>query len=518
MAAARKMIAFKRWMKEQGVEWSDALLFATESGCADDSPPISVEALSDLKEGDVVAKIPKQSCLTVATSAASELIEEAELGGNLGLCFALMYEKILDADSKWFEYLQILPNFEPIPLLWSISEIDSLLAGTELHKTVKEDKALVFEDWKECIKPVLELDSFELKPESFTVDEYFAAKSLVASRSFQVDEYHGYGMVPLADLFNHKTAAEDVHITTESDNDTGSEKEGTDHESDGDDSTSSEKEGNDHESDVDDEPVTHDSHSEGGDGSGSDLELSSGSGNESPFLEIIMIKDVKAGAEVFNTYGHLGNAALLHRYGFTEADNPFDILNIDLDIVVQWSLSLFSCHQSRRRLSIWRKMGYSGCGDQDSEYFEISCDGEPQDELLVLLYIMLLPKDESRALDQAVSGTGETNAAAKFQLLNKEIVLSAKGSDPSKKLLLTPGVGVALSSLADARESLYGPSSLEEDVKSRDRCCRATEGKLYHSLMLRISERRILEKLRRYSATIVSANGGRKRKGTETRL
>ena len=68
------------------------------------------------------------------------------------------------------------------------------------RQTVKEDKALVFEDWKECIKPVLELDSFELKPESFTVDEYFAAKSLVASRSFQVDEYHGYGMVPLADL------------------------------------------------------------------------------------------------------------------------------------------------------------------------------------------------------------------------------------------------------------------------------------------------------------------------------
>ncbi|KAL1557757.1 ribosomal lysine N-methyltransferase 4-like [Salvia divinorum] len=513
------MRAFKRWMKDQGVEWSDALLFATESGCADDSsqsPPISVEALSDLKEGDVVAKIPKQSCLTVATSAASELIEEAELGGNLGLCFALMYEKILGAESKWFEYLQILPPSEPIPLLWSLSEIDSLLAGTELHKTVKEDKALIFEDWKECIEPVLELASFELKPESFTVDEYFAAKSLVASRSFQVDEYHGYGMLPLADLFNHKTAAEDVHITTESDNDTGSEKEGTDHESDGDDDTGSEKEGTDRESDGDDEPVTHDSHSEGGDVSGSDLELSSGSGNESPFLEIIMIKDVKAGAEVFNTYGHLGNAALLHRYGFTEADNPFDILNIDLDIVVQWSSSLFSYRQSRRRLSIWRKMGYSGCVGQDSEYFEISCDGEPQDELLVLLYITLLPEDEFRALDLAVSSTEETNAAAKFQLLEKAVVLSAKGSDPSKKLLLTPSVGAALSSLADARESLYGPSSLEEDVKSCDGCCRATEAKLYHSLMLRISERRIIEKLRRYAATLVTANGGRKRKGTET--
>lgn len=125
-------------MKNQGVEWSDAIHFATGSGGdGDDSsrpPPIFVEALSDLKEGDVVARIPKQSCLTVRTSAASELIEEAELGGNLGLCVALMYEKILDAESMWFEYLQAMPASEPIPLLWSLSEIDSLLAGTELHK------------------------------------------------------------------------------------------------------------------------------------------------------------------------------------------------------------------------------------------------------------------------------------------------------------------------------------------------------------------------------------------------
>ena len=57
-------------------------------------------------------------------------------------------------------------------------------------------------------------------------------------------------------------------------------------------------------------------------------------------LEMVMVKDVKVGAEVFNTYGLLGNAALLHRYGFTEPDNPFDIVNIDLELVLQWSASL----------------------------------------------------------------------------------------------------------------------------------------------------------------------------------
>ena len=30
------------------------------------------------------------------------------------------------------------------------------------------------------------------------------------------------------------------------------------------------------------------------------------------------------GEEVMNTYGQLSNASLLHTYGFTEVDNPYD--------------------------------------------------------------------------------------------------------------------------------------------------------------------------------------------------
>ncbi|KAK4433162.1 Ribosomal lysine N-methyltransferase 3 [Sesamum alatum] len=512
MAASsdRRMRGFNRWMKYHGIECSDALLLSAENGGADDSCrslSISVKALCDLKEGDVVATIPKQSCLTVRTSAASSLIEEAQLGGYLGLAVAIMYEKSLGSQSKWFQYLQILPPFEPIPLLWSLSEIDSLLSGTELHKIVKEDKALVYQDWKDCIKPLLDLDSFQLHPEFFTADEYIAAKSLVASRSFQIDEYYGAGMVPLADLFNHKTAAEDVHFTSlssssESDADTGSGKTDADDENDG-----------------DDQHIAPHFHSETEFSGGSDLELSSNSENESTYLEMIMVRDVKAGAEVFNTYGSLGNAALLHRYGFTEPDNPFDILNIDLDIVVQWSLSLFSCRQSRRRLLIWRKLEYSGCVSQDSEYFEISYDGEPQVELLVLLYIMLLPEEEFHELDLALSATGEVKDTPTLCLLGKEAFVSAKDSDASKKKLLTRGVCQALFSLADARESFYGPNSLEDDTKSFTESSHITDPKLYHSLMLRISERRIIERLRSFAASgagiLRTAIGTRKRKSVE---
>ncbi|KAL2227690.1 N-lysine methyltransferase setd6 isoform X1 [Sesamum indicum] len=510
MAAAsdRRMRGFNRWMKYNGIECSDALLLSAENGDTDDSSralSISVKALCDLKEGDVVATIPKQSCLTVRTSAASSLVEEAELDGNLGLVVALMYEKSLGPQSKWFQYLQILPSFEPIPLLWSLSEIDSLLTGTELHKIVKEDKALVYQDWKECIKPLLDLDSFQLNPEFFTADEYIAAKSLVASRSFQVDEYHGSGMVPLADLFNHKTAAEDVHFTSvssssDSDAESGNGKRDADDENDG-----------------DDEPISP--HPETEFSGGSYLEISSNSGNESTYLEMIIVRDVKAGSEVFNTYGSLGNAALLHRYGFTEPDNPFDILNLDLDIVVQWSSSLFSCRHSRRRLSVWRRLEYSGCVSEDSEYFEISYDGEPQVELLVLLYIMLLPDEEFHELDLALSATGEVKETPSLRLLGKERFLSSEDSEASKKLLLTRGVCQALFSLADARESLYGPNSLDNDIKSFTESSHITDPKLYHSLTLRISERRIIERLRSFADSgagiLRTAVGTRKRRRVE---
>ncbi|PIN13198.1 hypothetical protein CDL12_14184 [Handroanthus impetiginosus] len=293
-------------------------------------------------------------------------------------------------------------------------------------------------------------------------------------------------MVPLADLFDHKTAAEDVHFTSvssSSESDSGTEN--------------GKRDAND-EKDGDDEAIASDSHSETEAFDGSDLELAT-SGDDTTSMEMIIVKDVRAGDEVFNTYGSLGNAALLHRYGFTEPDNPFDILNIDLDIVVQWSLSLFSRRHRRRRLLLWRKLDYSGCVSQDSESFEISFHAEPQVELLVLLCIMLLPEDEFHELELSLSATGEVKETLRLRLLGKESSLSTKDSRLRTKFLLRESVRRTLRSLADARESLHGPNSLEDNTRSFSRCCQATDPKLYYSLILRISERRIIEKLRSFA-------------------
>lgn len=205
---------------------------------------------------------------------------------------------------------------------------------------------------------------------------------------------------------------------------------------------------------------------------------------------------------------------MLHRYGFTEPYNPFDIVNIDLELVLKWGCSLFSSRYCRARLSFWRRLDFSGCVSENSEYFEISYDGEPQIELLMLLYIMLLPEDAFHKLDISICTADKINGCIGMILSQKHDIAQDTSSEISKELLLTGEVCGALLSLSDIRESCYGSEAMDEDTEALKRCS-MKERKTYHSLVLRISERRILDKLRTYAT--VRAQTLRTAKKTDTR-
>lgn len=119
-------------MRENGIEYTDGLAF--ELGGSRSVADIGVRAVYTMQADELIATIPKQACLTVKTTRAAQLMEEEELGGGLGLVVAVMYERSLQERSRWFGYLQSLPNEQRLPFLWSPEEIDSLLQGTELHK------------------------------------------------------------------------------------------------------------------------------------------------------------------------------------------------------------------------------------------------------------------------------------------------------------------------------------------------------------------------------------------------
>nr|CAB3474985.1 unnamed protein product [Digitaria exilis] len=189
--AARRLRAFKRWMRAHGVVCSDALRL-------DAAEPLGVHvrAVATLREGDLLATIPRGACLTPRTTAAAGAIEAAELGGCLALAVAVMYERARGAESPWDAYLQLLPDRECVPLVWPADEAERLLAGTELDKIVKQDRGFLCEDWKECIEPLISSGGLDVHPDDFSLDKYFSAKTLVSSS------------------FNHKTDGEHVHFTS----------------------------------------------------------------------------------------------------------------------------------------------------------------------------------------------------------------------------------------------------------------------------------------------------------------
>lgn len=531
----RGVRAFKRWMRDNGIEYSNALQLCIGQGSVSG---IGVRALGDLKEGDVIATIPKKACLTIRTSAAGHMIEEAELGGSLGLAVAIMYERSKGTNSPWYAYLHLLPHQECVPLVWTVDEVDTLLAGTELHKAVEEDMELLHEDWKESIAPLTTLDPFEFPRDWFSVEQYFAAKTVIGSRAFEIDDYHGFGMVPLADLFNHKTAAEDVHITSVP-NDYSTDTDNPD-------------------ASLSDEECNSRSYSDMSDCAHSEADMSlsqslngngsngikgtcfSSTGSSSEVLEMILVKDVKEGSEVFNTYGTLSNAALLHRYGFTEPDNPFDIVNIDFDLVIDCCLSSLSSRHVRFRVALWRRLGCTGCSSQDSEYFEISASGKPQLELLTLLYIIHLSDEAYQVLDYASPQHSQSLEDVKKHIYftchmikmepsdykdkTKGLYFGSNGTNiingshvkkmkigqdvdvsNSDEWLLTSSVSQCLLLIVDKRDRLYGNSSLGEDMGLQRNCVCKEQPKLFHAISLRVGERSILQKLRLYISKITEA-------------
>lgn len=116
-----------------------------------------------------------------------------------------------------------------------------------------------------------------------------------------------------------------------------------------------------------------------------------------------------------------------------------------------------------------------------------------------MLYVILLSEEDYLKLDLISATSRNDGESATAYLPKTGNFLLGEISEMSRETLLTMSVCEALLSLADMRESLYGTTSLEDDLESLKRSNCITERRLYHSLVLRISERHIIEKLRNYT-------------------
>ncbi|KAJ7573705.1 hypothetical protein C8J56DRAFT_804112 [Mycena floridula] len=252
--------------------------------------------------------IPRIAVLSGRSCSISASLKPCLHGrvAQLNLALALYAEQTKGPFSRWYGYLQSLPNHADIPLLWmtettdddaieavrwlSGTEAAKLLAGTVNGLTLLEETRQFFHS---TVVPVFASYFPSINP---TFPEFCRAISLVASRAFLVDGYHGLSMVPVADAFNH---IQDNHVHLESDFDVCPECGALNQ-------------------------CPHDSEAEP-----STFEVS---GRYDDYYEMATNSHILPFSQIYNTYGtNLSNTELLVRYGFTLEGNESDYLWFDLE-------------------------------------------------------------------------------------------------------------------------------------------------------------------------------------------
>ncbi|KAJ2787874.1 hypothetical protein GGI15_000382 [Coemansia interrupta] len=391
------------WFEENKITFNQEAIEVVEHKSAKrgsniiSSDGFGIVARRDLEDEEPLVVIPKTAIISAATSALANIFHDEELGGSLALCIAVMYEMSLGELSPWYGYLQSLPVNTDIPLLWN-EQARQWLRGTDVAGLIERDEQNLKDDFASLQDLVSEYPHVFISQNGVDWASrscFLNVASLVSSRAFSVDIHRGNSMVPFADIFNHKTSGENVHIEIENtvcplcgeafgcehmdgleemDAEEHSEMhtdEGQDHvhsdcDSSCDDSEMSQSDEEDEDEDqevgeempllvdVNGNPIDEDDmeidgddpmgESDGADDGFEDVDSEDESDGEGAddeedkwidSLDMVVFKPCRANSEVFNTYGEHGSAYLLHRYGFCDTQNPFEAVSLDVHEVIK---------------------------------------------------------------------------------------------------------------------------------------------------------------------------------------
>lgn len=204
-----------------------------------------------IPSGTPIVLIPKTACLSPRTSALRPHLATLDIDPVFGpqatsgllLTFCLLYEKHIGEASAFHGYLQSLPRERPggrfgICLALERGEHapalgDTVLQGTETGRLLQRAELRAHDPatspgWPSHSSDTISLSllrhfyvqtvlPFFTSPDpaiskeqpDFVWSDFLGSYSLVSSRAFVCDTYHGLALVPLADIFNHAEPAEE---------------------------------------------------------------------------------------------------------------------------------------------------------------------------------------------------------------------------------------------------------------------------------------------------------------------
>lgn len=190
---------------------------------------------------------------------------------------------------------------------------------------------------------------------------------------------------------------------------------------------------------------------------------------EGDTLVIVALAPALLGSEIWNTYGELGNADLLNRYGFTASHNPFDTVCIHMEDLVHQVEERFGKRWCRRRTRLAARV----LEDVDGS-FDIYGDVSLEKNLHILLELLHVPE---------------------------EVFATLEPTEESITALLEGGLGKesvdTLTKIAKSQLNCY-PHSFQEDVELFETV--KAGSRLHHALVLRMSEKRIWKQVLSYES------------------
>ncbi|GAM28384.1 hypothetical protein SAMD00019534_115600, partial [Acytostelium subglobosum LB1] len=304
---------------------------------------LGVIALDDLYEDQVVAIIPRSCLLSRHTTSIATHLRKYKIKGATATSIALIYEAALGPASKWHGYIKSLPLTVDLPILWDDESL-ALLKGTSIESVVYENRDTLEETFKKHVAGQLTANHPDLFPAAvFTLENFKRASCLVSSRAFNIDDYHGDAMVPLADMVK----------------------------------------------------------------------------NDKESLLVSVVRPVKKGGEVFNTYGDHDNSLLLSKYGFLELDNPCDFVRIEPDLVDKVLSSRCGISEAviQKRMAFYCEMF-----DEDTrECHAVEPNGTCDETLMCAVFIALATKEQMLAWTKMKRSKLDTY----FEQLDKDGMIKA---------------------------------------------------------------------------------------------
>ncbi|KAL6074480.1 Ribosomal lysine N-methyltransferase 4 [Balamuthia mandrillaris] len=115
--------------------------------------------------------------------------------------------------------------------------------------------------------------------------------------------------------------------------------------------------------------------------------------HEEKALTMTTIKNVPARAEIFNTYGSLGNGELLRKYGFAEEHNPYDSVTIPMRLVLETLTTLRESDSYKANKLQKKKLEFLEEQNMLEDGYELTKPYLPQ-HLLQVIHILLMDKKE----------------------------------------------------------------------------------------------------------------------------